>query len=197
MSACLTMNTQRWMDGCSVARRRQPRRSKSMGTLVRGATLALLVLTGASRASSEEPSASGSVDFRIDDAFGRDSVGFRTEAPLEDIVGTTNKVKGDLHVNLRHVAGPETSVRVELPVGSFKTGISLRDIAVGRALGSGDHPVAVFTLRKVLTATAEELKPNERVHLKAIGTLEFNGVGKDIPVQSDAAGQLREAGSAF
>ena len=38
-------------------------------------------------------------DFRVEDPMGRNTVQFRTSAPLEDIVGTTNAIKGFVRID--------------------------------------------------------------------------------------------------
>jgi hypothetical protein len=101
-------------------------------------------------------------EFRILDAWGRDTVEFRTEAPIEEIVGTSNRVTGVLRADPSNLRGPATSASVRLPVTSFHTGVSARDEAVAKSLGAPKNPDAVFTLDSVTPALGTGLKPNSR-----------------------------------
>ena len=64
--------------------------------------------------------------FYIADPMGRDSASFTSEAPLEDIVGTTNKISGYVVFDPKN---PTKSGRGTLvvPIASIDTGIPLRD----------------------------------------------------------------------
>lgn len=126
---------------------------------------------------------SGSLrEFQIDDAWGRDTVQFRTTAPLEDIVGTTNGVTGTLTADPANLKGPGTRARVQVELASVKTGIEMRDGHVAKALGADKNPTAVFTLEKIQSATGDALTPNVPVDVVATGTFELNGVRKPIQV---------------
>src|SRR5262249_47581873 len=115
-------------------------------------------------------------EFKVRDAWGRDSVQFRSSAPLEEIIGTTNQLTGVLRADRKNLKATTTSARLEVPVGSFQTGIALRDGHVGDTLGKNEHLTAVFTLDRVESASADALEPNKPVDVKASGTLELNGV---------------------
>src|SRR5450631_3435730 len=90
-------------------------------------------------------------EFKVDDAWGRDTVQFLTAAPLEDIIGTTNQIKGILRANPKNLKAPSTAVRLEVTLASIKTGIEMRDTAVAKALGAEQTPRSTFTLDRVLT----------------------------------------------
>lgn len=92
--------------------------------------------------------------FQIDDAWGRDTVEFRTTAPLEDIVGVTNQVTGDLTADPRNLLGPGTTAHIRVKLASLKTGIAARDGHVAKALGADENPFAVFALEKIRSASA-------------------------------------------
>lgn len=79
--------------------------------------------------------ASGAIDaargsgrgvYHVDDPMGRNTVTFTSEAPLEDIIGTTNRITGRVVFDPRH---PERGLTGEfrVPVKSLRTGIPLRD----------------------------------------------------------------------
>lgn len=149
-----------------------------MKQILLGALLAL----GSAAALAQTP-----VEFKIDDAWGRDSVQFATTATLEDILGTTNQVGGFVKADPKNLKGPGTSARVEVDVASFKTGIEMRDGGVRKALGAEAHPKAVFTLDRVVSATPAAAEPGAPVELTAAGTFEINGVKKPVEVRAKVA----------
>ena len=120
--------------------------------------------------------------FAVDDAWGRDTVQFKTTAPMEDIVGTSNQVTGFLKADPKNLTGPATAARIEVDVASFKTGIDMRDGAVAKALGAPKNAVAVFTLEKIRSASPAALEPNAPADIVAEGTFELKGVRKSITV---------------
>lgn len=83
---------------------------------------------------------SGTV-FHVNDSMGRDSVTFESEAPLEDIVGTTNAIGGYVVFDPDR---PEAGVKAEflVSVASLATGIPLRDEHLRGAdwLDAESHP---------------------------------------------------------
>lgn len=126
--------------------------------------------------------AADATTFRIDDAWGRDTVMFRTTAPVEDIVGVTNRVSGVLTADPANLLGPRTTARIQVDLASIRTGIEMRDGHVAKALGADKNPVAVFTLQKIRSASAHALLPNETVDVVAEGTFELKGVKKPVTV---------------
>ena len=139
---------------------------------------ALLLLAGVLQAQTQP--AAGVREFTVDDAWGRDTVQFRTTAPLEDIVGTTNEVTGFLKADPKNLMGPGTAARLEVVLNTIKTGIEMRDGHVASALGAEKNPVAVFTLEKLKSASASALEPNVPVDVAAEGYLELKGVRRKI-----------------
>jgi polyisoprenoid-binding protein YceI len=132
--------------------------------------------------AAEMAPAPGVAEFKVDDAWGRDTVQFRTTAPLEDIVGTTTQVTGVLRADPKNLKGPATAARIEVELASIKTGIEMRDGAVAKTLGAEKNPVAVFTLEKIKSASANTLEPNVPVDVVAEGTFELKGVKKKLDV---------------
>jgi polyisoprenoid-binding protein YceI len=120
-------------------------------------------------------------EFRIGDAWGRDTVEFRTSAPLEEIVGTNNKVTGLLKADPDHLRNGTASARIEILLSSFKTGIGMRDGHVAKALGAEKHPKAVFVVEGIDQASKNALEPNADVEISGSGTLELNGMRRSIP----------------
>jgi polyisoprenoid-binding protein YceI len=138
-----------------------------------------------SAAQAPPASATSTVqEFQVRDAWGRDTVQFRSSAPLEEIVGTTNQLTGVLKADPANLRAPTTTARLEVPVGSFQTGIAMRDGHVGDTLGKEAHPTAVFTLDRIESGSAERLEPNKPVEVTAAGTLEMNGVRRPVAVKA-------------
>jgi polyisoprenoid-binding protein YceI len=133
---------------------------------------------------SAAPAATGVREFRIEDAWGRDTVEFRTEAPIEEIVGTSNRVTGVLRADPSDLNGPATSARVRVPVTTFHTGVGARDEAVAKSLGAPTNTDAVFTLDSVTSASPSGLQPNAPVEIEARGALELNGVRRPVAVHA-------------
>ncbi|HEY6147655.1 MAG TPA: YceI family protein [Thermoanaerobaculia bacterium] len=123
-------------------------------------------------------------EFRIDDAWGRDTVRFETTAPVEDIVGTNNQISGFVKADPANIRSAGTAVRVEVDVSAFKTGVEARDGGVRKALGAAAHPTAVFTLDKVTSASADAAAPSTPVDVTGQGTFELNGVKKPMEVKA-------------
>jgi polyisoprenoid-binding protein YceI len=111
-------------------------------------------------------------------------VEFRTSAPMEEIVGTTNRVTGVLRADPRNVQAATTTARVEADLTAIQTGIVLRNEHTAKALGAETQPKAVFTLTRVLTASKDALEPNSPVDVSAEGTLSLNGVTQTLPVKA-------------
>jgi len=112
----------------------------------------VLILVAAAKVAAAQMPPAGVQEFRIEDAWGRDTVEFRTSAPMEEIVGTTNRVTGVLKADPKHLKAATTTARIEVPLASIKTGIAMRDGHVAKALGADEHPKAVFQLDSVGTA---------------------------------------------
>jgi polyisoprenoid-binding protein YceI len=123
-------------------------------------------------------------EFKIDDAWGRDSVRFETTAPVEDIVGTNNQISGFVRADPANIRAAGTAVRVEVDVTAFKTGVDARDGGVRKALGAEAHPKAVFTLDKISSSSSDTAAPNTPVDVSGQGTFELNGVRKPMEVKA-------------
>lgn len=134
-------------------------------------------------------------EFRIEDAWGRDVVEFRTSAPLEEIVGTTNRVTGVLRADPSRLRHGAASARIEVRLDSIKTGIGMRDRHVAKALGAGRNPRAVFVLESLGAASTDALEPDKPVDLAGTGTLELNGAKRPIPFTAQVT--LVPAGGPF
>jgi len=126
------------------------------------------------------------VEFRIDDAWGRDTVQFRTTAPLEDVVGSTNQIKGKVAVDPNDVRAKGTQGRIEIDTRSFKTGLGLRDQHLAKTLKSEDNPSAVFTLTGIKSGP-KSLEPDKPADFVLAGSLQIAGVTKNVEIPAQLA----------
>lgn len=87
------------------------------------------------------------VTFWVDDPMKRNLLSFKSSAPLEDIVGTTNEVHGQLVFDPKN---PDAGVRGEFraPVAGLNTGIPLRNEHLRSAawLDADNHPDIRFVV---------------------------------------------------
>lgn len=125
------------------------------------------------------------VKFIVDDPSGRDHVSFTSDAPIELIVGRTNKIKGEITIDdsldLKKLA-PKVSFEVDL--ASIDTGIPLRNEHMrDNFLETKKYPKAIFNVKKI--APSPKLQDGKTVNLIAKGDFTVHGitVKKDIPVQ--------------
>ncbi len=130
------------------------------------------------------PSESPARTFRIEDAWGRDTVEFRTSAPIEEIVGTTNRVTGEVTADPSQLRGRPATARIEVLLSSIRTGVGMRDRQVAKALGAAKHPKAVFTLDGIRSASENVLRPNSAVEVAGSGSLELNGMRRPLPFKA-------------
>ena len=122
--------------------------------------------------------------FRIDDPMKRNTATFTSNAPLEDIVGTTNEISGYITFNpMDPKAGSHGKVMV--PVASLNSGIPLRDEHLRSAdwLNAAKHPNIIFEFDnvsdvKVVKKTDEAVTYDAKLH----GAFEIHGVKKKILV---------------
>jgi len=144
---------------------------------------AVLLLTTAIFAQGKTESAEGMV-FYVNDPVGRNSVTFESTAPLEDIVGTTNDVKGHLVFDPQN---PDKGGKGELvvSVASLNTGIPLRDEHLRSAdwMNAEAHPYITFKIDKV--TDMQKVKETESAltyDVVAHGSLAINGKTKSVSV---------------
>ncbi len=124
-------------------------------------------------------------EFKVMDPMGRNTVQFRTSAPLEDIVGTTNQINGTINANPTNLKESGTLARFEVDLSSLKTGIGLRDTHMrDQYLHTNQYPKAIFTLKNIHKVSSKKLEPNKPVMVKAEGTFELHGIKKDIQVDA-------------
>jgi polyisoprenoid-binding protein YceI len=106
---------------------------------------------------------------------------FKTDAPLETIVGNTTAVTGTLTADPAKPEGSKGTIRVDLT--TLKTGIDKRDADMMGAnffdiAASEANKTAVFELKSI--ELAGPLEPDKKVPAKIAGTLTIKGKPKDV-----------------
>jgi hypothetical protein len=144
---------------------------------------ATLAAAAAILSATLSTSAQTAREFKIDDAWGRDLVQFRTTAPLEEIVGTTNELTGQVRLDLAAIRGAATQATFVVDITTITTGIEMRDGAVHKALGAPASRTASFKVTRIKTASVDALTPNVPVQVTAEGSFEMHGIAKamDVP----------------
>jgi len=113
---------------------------------------------------------------------GRNNVRFESDAPLENIVGTTNQVGATIMINPSNIAYfPKGKVVINL--ASLKTGIDLRDkhLKSEDYLNTDKYPNAEFMFSK-LNSRSKRLDNTKPTKASATGKLTLHGVTKEITV---------------
>lgn len=122
--------------------------------------------------------------FHATDPMGRNSVTFNSEAPLEDITGTTNELHGYLVFDPKK---PTAGVRGQMvvPVAAITTGIPLRDEHMRSAdwLDAASYPTIAFTVEN--SANVKEVKRTEAAQtyeLTLVGTFALHGRSRQVRI---------------
>ena len=115
--------------------------------------------------------------FYVNDPMMRNSVTFKSEAPLEDIVGTSNEVTGYIYFDPEK-ANQGAHGKITVPVASLNTGIPLRDEHLRSAdwLNASAYPEIVFEIDKVSKVELVKKDNDSRTYkITADGYFGFNG----------------------
>jgi polyisoprenoid-binding protein YceI len=126
----------------------------------------------------------GGMVFSVEDPMKRNSVTFKSTAPLEDIVGTSNQISGQLVFD---PSNPNAGGHGELvvPVKSINTGIPLRDehLAGTDWLNADKNPNIQFKIVEVRDVKEFKSTPDARTFdVTAVGEFSLNGRTKRISV---------------
>lgn len=88
------------------------------------------------------------VTYIVDDPKGRDSVSFTSDAPIELIVGKTNKIKGKITVDDSLDLSKPFNATFDVDLASIDTGIPLRNEHMrDNFLETAKYPKASFVLK--------------------------------------------------
>lgn len=124
-------------------------------------------------------------EFTLDEATGS-FAGFRVDEELANIgaftaVGRTGDVSGTLEIADEHV----TAVEITVDLTTLQTDDRRRDGAVQRALGTSQHPTAMFSLTEELRIEGA-VESGAPVSLAATGDLTVNGITHPVVIDIEA-----------
>ena len=142
--------------------------------------LAILLVAPLAMAQGENPCnpcGKGGTRFYVNDPMGRNSVTFKSTAPLEDIVGTTNQITGYIEFDPEN---PQKGGHGELniPVASLNTGIPLRDEHLQGPdwMDAKKYPTITLHIRDVRNIKRVKSTPEYQTYdLTLVGELSFHG----------------------
>jgi len=121
--------------------------------------------------------------FYVADPMGRNTITFTSEAPLEDIIGTTNQIYGYVVFDPNR---PENGGRgvFTVPVASLDTGIPLRDEHLHSEmwLNAAEHPQIEFTIDFAKDIKVAKITHNSKTY-KGMATGEFTLNGKTRTIE--------------
>ena len=108
----------------------------------------------------------------------RNQATFESHAPLEDIMGVSNKLEAVAMINLDNLE--QSKGRVTVDLSHLKTGIDLRDehLRSETWLNTDKYPDAVFELKMI--SGASSLTDGKETEVKLHGSFTVHGVTKDI-----------------
>jgi len=143
-----------------------------------------LVILGTTAFSQSGQNTDNGYKFYFDDPMNRNTITFKSEAPLEDIIGTSNQISGYITFDPNK---PTNSGFADLtvPVSSLNTGIPLRDEHLRSAgwLNAGVYPDINLKLDKVEKAVL--LKENEKsktFELTVSGQFTMHGITNKVEI---------------
>lgn len=144
----------------------------------------LFIAAVATAASSANVALAKPITFQVNDTKGRDSVSFTSDAPIELIVGHTNKIRGKVTLDdSMDLAKKPLEAEFSVDLASIDTGIPLRNEHMrDNFLQTKKYPQAQFKLKSI--GQAIQLKPGEKTRISAVGDFTVHGktVTKTIPV---------------
>lgn len=126
----------------------------------------------------------GGKAFQIDDPMNRNVVSFKSSAPLEDILGLSSQISGQLVFDPEHPEKGGTG-ELSIPVKSLSTGIPLRDehLAGPDWLDAARYPTISFKINgtRDIRKTASTADA-QTYDVTVIGDLSLHGVTKRLEV---------------
>jgi polyisoprenoid-binding protein YceI len=143
--------------------------------------LALCLAFGASTASAQLSAGGGQKTVTLNDKIQKNQFTWVSEAPLENIKGSSEGVSGSFTIDPKNLAGIRGTISTQ--VKTMKTGNETRDGHLQNAswLDAGKYPVITFKIENV-----SDVKANgNKASAKATGDFTLHGVTKKmtIPVE--------------
>jgi polyisoprenoid-binding protein YceI len=132
------------------------------------------------------PAHAATATYTVDDPKGRDVVSFTSDAPVELIVGHTNKVTGTITLDdSLDFAKKPLSATFDVDLASIDTGIALRNEHMrDNFLETNKYPKATFKVESAAGSPASVLKDKQTIKVDALGTFSLHGksMRRHIPV---------------
>lgn len=122
--------------------------------------------------------------FYVADETGRNSATFTSEAPLEDIVGTSNRITGYVVFDPKEPGKVGMGV-LNVPVASINTGIPLRDEHMRSAqwLDAEHHPLITYKIERTKGVKEVSRTPEHQTYdLTLVGKMTLHGQTKPLEV---------------
>lgn len=119
------------------------------------------------------------VKFLTTDRDGKNVVKFVSKAPLETIEGVTNRILGNLDVDL---ASPKAATgQFDVDLTTLKTGIDMRDQHLReRFVHTDTFPKATFRVTKITKLEPAALADGQPARVEAQGEMTIHGVTKPV-----------------
>ncbi len=118
---------------------------------------------------SADPAFAKQLNFVVNDEKHRDSVSFTSDAPIELIVGKTNKITGKISVDETLDLSKPFTATFDVDLASIDTGIELRNEHMrDNFLETKKFPKATFTVKNQ-PGVSGVLKDKQKVTIKANG----------------------------
>ena len=143
-----------------------------------------LVIVGISAFAQSGHNTQNGYKFYVEDPMNRNTITFKSEAPLEDIIGTSNKITG--YINFNPENPQENSFAdFNVPVSSLNTGIPMRDEHLHSPgwLDAGAYPDINLKINKVKkTKLLKETDNSRTFELTVVGDFTLHGITREIDI---------------
>jgi len=138
--------------------------------------LAVALIGGAAQAKP--------MTFVVDDPGGRNVASFRSKAPIEVIVGSTNAVTGKITFDPSDLTQPATA-EIKVDLRQVDTGIELRNEHMRGAdyLNTDQYPYASFTLNGPVSAAVGKLEYGSTTEVTLKGEFAIHGETRDLEIK--------------
>ncbi|HHI03423.1 MAG TPA: YceI family protein [candidate division Zixibacteria bacterium] len=146
--------------------------------------MSTLVIAGVSAFAQNKHETDNGYRFYIEDPMNRNTITFKSEAPLEDIIGTSNQITGFINFNPEN---PQKNGFADLnvPVSSLNTGIPMRDEHLHGPgwLDAGAFPEINLEINEIKKAELIKETDNSRTfELTAVGNFTLHGINREIDI---------------
>jgi polyisoprenoid-binding protein YceI len=161
---------------------------KRMLSIIAAILLAATIVSVQAQNGSNMGEGKMGTKFYIDDPVGRNNITFTSRAPLEDIIGTTNKISGHVFFDPENPEKGGTG-EISVPVVSLNTGIPMRNehLQSAKWLGAEANPDIKLKIEK--TDGVRMVKEGDgfkTYDLNLHGIFTMNGHSKEMTIPGRA-----------